>query len=182
MGEQVDLVGKMILLELQFFGSDKSNKVHTSPSGDNLREFPWFSLGDGRVITELPSGEGKRLNWYIGEDVTDQADIAVAEYMGGSQRGSTGPAKRFAQSNQSADVRFEIPGIQGNWKCVDIIWVDTRGEGSNCLGDGARVAMVLARQIDGNDHLLFGDLRSGAGSDTLWRLRQFQPNVEFEEI
>lgn len=181
-GDAVQVTGLLKLLELQHFGPDKANKVHTSPSGESLREFIGLSLNTGHLILQLPVGEGKSLAWFLGEDVTDTPWVAVSEFMQGTA-GNPGPAKQFAQSNQSADVQFSLDGIPGNWKCRDIVWADVVAEGEAPLYRDARVAMLLSEDAsDPSQWLLFVDLRSGQGSDLLFALRRIDPEIEFEQL
>lgn len=178
-GSDEQVQGSVMLLELKFFGTDKNDKVHVDPqSGDRLREFRALSLAGNQLLVEHPSGEGRPLKFFLYDDKSDEVPLGFAEYVKGTKE-EPGPGKRFAESDQRADV--EMDALEKSWKLQDIIWVDVElGSGRFFVEDGARVVMLLARNED--EWLLWADLRSGGGSDVLWVGRQFDPDVEIEVV
>lgn len=179
-----DVVGLARLLELKFYGADKANKVHIDPQGNLLREFEWVTLANGDIIANLPNKESGRIVLYYGEDVFDNADVALLSHM-------EMPGKRFAASNQEDyNVDFEIPGIPGSWLCRDIVWADVQmgpQDGKNRFGSSSgrmtRISSLLAKSTTNDDEfLLFVIMRGGTGDHGLYRLRPFDPNVEVEQI
>ncbi|MBX7138721.1 MAG: hypothetical protein K1X83_12125 [Oligoflexia bacterium] len=168
--------GCALLLQLQFFGGDKSNKVHVSPSGETLQEYRALCLAGDQLLVEHPEAEGGDLKFFLYERT--EMPQGFSEYMGGTSE-SPGPVRRFAASGQRADVDVEALGK--TWRLKDIIWIDAAQVSGEFFvrpsrnGQIPRVAMALARCE--NDWLLFADLRSGDGSDTLWVGQQFDPKV-----
>lgn len=173
-----EVKAEAVLEELQFFGSDKSKKVHVGPDGSRLREFRARLLSGGQLLLQQPCKEGGDLGWFLYE----RADMprGFPEYLRGTD-GAPGPALRFAESNQQAHVVLKALGKQ--WVAEDIVWADVAVQrGTFFVGTRrtkARVAMILARRADDSGTwLLFIDLRSGSGGDTLWTGRRFDPAAE----
>ena len=192
MGRNIQFVGKMLLLELQYFGSDKSKKVHVSPAGETLREFQAYVLSGNRILLEQPVGEGQNLSWFLYNEVTGQAP-GFTEYLKGDEQ-NPGPGVVFANSKQSKEVVVDL--VNSKWLLRDIVWADFKIEDGKTPvrdqgGKMARAAILLGRIITGgvsgsyelgDEWILSIDLRSGAGSDSLWRGHQFDPAVDIQDI
>lgn len=193
MGRNIQFVGKMLLLELQFFDGDKDNKVHVDPhTGRKLREFQAYLLSGNRMLLEQPEGEGMELRWFLYENVTGKAR-GFTEYLKGSND-SPGPGMLFAKSKQTAEVVAELLG--DSWLLQDILWADFEIQDGktpvrNDTDGMARAAILLGRIITGgsegayelgDEWILSVDLRVGGGSDTLWWGKQFDPAVDIQDI
>lgn len=171
------------LLELQSFGPDKADKRHEDPrSGATLREFKAVTLSGNRLLVEHPESEGGPLRFFLYE--SERTPAGFPEMLSGT-REEPGPAARFAKSGQSGEVTLEALGR--TWQLKDIIWVDVENESGRLFvrpdhgGKKARVAMLLSvNTANADEWMLFADLRSGQGSDTLWVGRQFDPGIDIE--
>ena len=185
MGRPMRYVCRILALELQFFGENKSDKRHVDPqSGSRLREFPVIVLSGDRLLFEQPMGEGLPLSWFLYEHRSDDMKPGFTEYLKGTKE-NPGPIMMFADSNQQADVTFNA--LQKTWQARDIVWADMKTQAGKAFvrndssGNMPRVVMVLGRNVeDDQEWILFIDLRSGDGSDTLWVGRKFNPQAEVD--
>lgn len=176
----VIISGLGVLQTLRSFGGSR-DKVHFTPEGDELPNYPFFFLNNGQFIVHIPLREMGKVEWLRGVNIAYQSQVALAEFMAGAN----GPAKRFAQSNQSLGITFEIPGVDGEWECRDIIWANIKSEGESALPDGSMVSMLLSiRATDPSVYLLFINQRSGFSpiGDSLWLLEPLNPEIEFEQL
>lgn len=179
--EEGDMVcsARLEFLELQFFGTDKSEKVHISPDGDQLREFLGLFFGD-KLLLEQPVAQGSKLAFFLYKERT-QDSPGFADYLSGTEQ-NPGPGRQFSQGNQRTKVELSL--LDKTWLARDIVWADVEIEGKSFVknesnGSMPRVVMLLAENVqDSNEFLLSVDLRSGGGWDTLWVGRLFDPSVE----
>ena len=131
-------------------------------------------------MVEHPRAEGGGLQFFLYEDKTDDIPPGFTESLKGTE-GSPGPAKRFAMSNQSAEVYFEVLGKK--WRCQDIMWLDVdqidgRFFVRRSSSGMPRLAGLLGKC--GEEWCLFLQLHSGEGSHTLWVGRKFDPEGEID--
>ncbi len=186
LGKAFQYVAKMIWEELEWFDGNKDHKVHIAPDGTRLREFTAILLSGGQMLTEQPEGDGRAMNWFLYKDFTSQIPQGFEGFMKGSPPDNPGPAARFAMSDQKDPVEFRV--LDRTWITRDIIWADVRVEGGkpfarNDGGQKARVVMLLSQnREDTAEWLLYCDLRSGKGNDTLWIGRKFDPEVEIDRV
>jgi hypothetical protein len=178
-GRQQMVKGRVTLLELQFFGNDKNDKRHIDPrSGERLREFPAWWLAGNQFLVETPSRESGRVKFFLYEDRTEDMPRGFTEYLRGDDS-NPGPAMEFVRSDQKGTVYLEA--LERRWLLEDIQWMDVQQDNGEFFVHSrsgiARVVMVLARDEDSDDYLLFADLRSGDGSDTLWVGQSIDPDV-----
>lgn len=181
LGNQHSIAGTHLLLKLESFDGNLKNKVHIDPRSDQpLPEFPWITLNNGQIIAYLPNKEGGNWQWFMGEEVTDKAHQAPTTYL-------TEYGKAFAQSNQKARVTFNYPGLgDQEWRCTDILWTDCQTRGENRFGSSTgmtRMSFLLSKNdATSGEFLLFAQVRGGNGNHGLYILRDFNPEVEIEEL
>jgi hypothetical protein len=181
---ELQYAGKMLFLELQWYGENKDNKVHVDPSGKKLREFTAALLSNGKLLFEQPMGDGQEVVWFL----YNRANLPVG--LEGLMKGTSdnpGPAARFAQSDQKEPVEYEFGGK--TWVTMDIVWADVQVEGGKTFvgrvrdSDLARVVILLSQNAnDESEWFMFCDLRSGNGSDTCWEGRKFDPDAEVDTV
>lgn len=180
-GNEVQVLGRGHLFELQSFGPDKSVKVHVNPrTEDKLREFRVLALGGRRLLVEHPMSEGGALAFFLYNDRTREMPPGFTEYLQGTPT-SPGPAVAFAKSGQRADISIDAFGK--SWKLTDIIWADVETNSGQLFvrpsrGKSPRIAALLGK--NGDEWIFFADLRSGEGSDTVWIGQEFDPEVAIE--
>jgi hypothetical protein len=184
-GREEQVKARARLLELKFFGSDKNDKRHVDPNtGDKLREFLALRLAGKQLLIKHPCAEGGSLAFFLYEDHSDDIPKGFTEYLKGS-REDPGPAKRFSDSNQQAEVTFDAAGR--SWMLQDLIWVDVESEKGKFFvenssdGKPARLVMLLGRNTaDEEEWALFAEVRNGEGGNTLWIGRRFDPEIDID--
>lgn len=180
-GRQEHILGTAIFEELQFFEGHADDKVHVNPfTKERLREWRALMLAGDQILLEQPAAQGGANKFFLYQSRTDDLPPGFDEYMAGDDK-KPGPARRFAQSKQQAEVTFDALGK--SWTARDILWVDVRVEGGEFFvtpnaQNKPRLAMMLGKC--GEEWILFADLWAGDGNPTLWVGRQFDPKVEIE--
>ncbi len=170
LGSTLQVVAAITLSELQKFGG---RKAQWQPSG---REFKLVELAGDRLIARVPTGEGEQQRWFM---MQQERARGLTQFMAGSED-RPGPARRFAASDQLADVQFNW--ADGDWKMTDIGTFDFEASGDGFLSGSGRCRHVMAKEVDGNRWFLFFDLMKGSGSDSLWIGPQLDLEVEIEDI
>jgi hypothetical protein len=124
---------------------------------------PWVTTGNQFAAFWL-DGEMLLLNWmnrfYLldSNDPLSDADIA---------RDFAPPARKFAQSDQTADVYFAYP--PASWKIVDIGKFEVATvEGSTLHARAGAVGRFIHASGDGGRALVVEDFEGGGGEDCAW--------------
>jgi hypothetical protein len=165
MGSNLRVLATIALTELQQFGSSRTWQ-------STGRHFRLIQLSGDILLVHMPFGEGEFLHWF---KMDARSARGMTEFLGGS----SGPARRFAASDQQADVRFDW---SGRWRMVDIGTFDFSVSGSGFLSNRGRCRHVMAKEVGGDRWFLFFDLMEGSGSDALWIGEQFDPEVVVEDV
>ena len=182
-GVDEQVKGSALYLELQSFSVNKSDMRHVDPSsGNRLREFKALLLAGRQLLIEHPSGEGKNKKFFLYRDRSDELPVGFNKMLRGTDA-DPGPAMKFANSDQTSEERFDALGKE--WVIQDLIWCDVDVKSgaffvNDSAGKNARVVMVLARC--GDEWLLWSELRSGQGDNSLWVGSTFDPDVEIEVL
>jgi hypothetical protein len=195
--ENVSVIGRAALLELQFFDpSNKDNKVHVQPSGDPLKRFEGALLQDGRFLVELPRGEKQSTALFELTPVTSGETYGFGEYLKGDGD-QPGPAAKFAKSNQKGRVEFnDFPGVPGSWRARDLAWFRIRTKGKVFAKgnvnvdemDDAAIKRHLPRYVffvsrdtspatdESANWLITAELRGGNGDSMVFTGKIIDPN------
>ncbi len=125
---------------------------------------PWVPTGQQFIGFWLETNRFL-LNWlnrfYLLDEAIPTSDVEI-------QRDFAPHAKKFAQSNQTADIHFEYPPAV--WHIDDIgkfSIADLQGEGFNTLTPHA-VGRFIHCSGDSRRALVLEDYEGGGGPDTVW--------------
>ena len=170
LGSSLQVVAAVTLTELQKFGGRKGS---WRPTG---REFKLIELAGDKLTAHMPAGEGEKSGWFMMQRGSSRG---LTQFMAGT-KGKPGPARRFAASDQLADVQFNWD--DDDWKMTDIGTFDFVVNGDGFLSGSGRCRHTMAREADGDRWFLFFDLMKGSGSDTLWIGQSIDPEVDIDDV
>ncbi|TAF66164.1 MAG: hypothetical protein EAZ55_06870 [Cytophagales bacterium] len=173
-----ETVGKMRLVEMTWEGD---NHIATG------RYFPIITLDNNRLLVSMPRGEGQSIIWFMFEQV--HCDTALTPFFAGTDE-KPGPAMVFADSEQTAEVLFELPQnatehtlAQGQWKMKDIGSFNFKADEYSFVKGNGEMRHVLARHhTQEKQYLLYFDLQAGEGSDTLLLGTEIDPSTEIKYV
>jgi len=166
------VIGKMKLIEMSWDEND--NHVRTG------RYFPIISVDNNKALVSMPKGEGIDIIWFFFEKQMLQSSLT--NYFLGTDE-NPGPAMVFADSEQTAEVIFQLPSQQEKWKMTDVGSFFFEASGQNFVRGGGETRHILAQNIENpKKYLLYFDLLEGQGSNTLYIGETLNPETEIEYI
>lgn len=170
--QNYQVLGKMKLIEMAWDEND--NHV---PTG---RYFPILSVDDRKALVSMPRGEGADIIWFFLQKQNLEQNLTA--FFEGTDA-NPGPAMVFADSDQTAEVHFQLPKQNEEWEMTDVGSFFFETEGENFVRGKGEVRHILARSTQNpNRYLLYFDLLEGQGSNALFLGETLNPETEIEYV
>ncbi|MDX1904615.1 MAG: hypothetical protein SFU27_10695 [Thermonemataceae bacterium] len=166
------VIGKMKLIEMTWDEND--NHIRTG------RYFPIISVDDNKALVSMPKGEGVDIIWFFFQK--ESLNSSLTNYFLGTDE-NPGPAMIFADSEQMAEVIFQLPQKEEKWKMTDVGSFFFEASGLNFVKGKGETRHILAQNIENpKKYLLYFDLLEGQGSNAIFVGETLNPETEIEYV